>query len=109
MRVHGLDQLEVELAHELQVAIDPLQDWIDDQCLAARPAGEQVGVGSRNLIKELTEDHGAIPFDIQHTKLREFHRSGSPDFFAVRESANEHCRWGPLVTARGPPVRAWLL
>src|SRR5208282_3483846 len=70
MRVHGLDQLEVELAHELQVAIDPLQDWIDDQCLAARPAGEQVGVGSRYLIKELTEDHGAIPFDIRHTKPR---------------------------------------
>jgi hypothetical protein len=45
----------------------------------------------------LTEDHGATPFDIQRTKLREFYRSGSPDFFAVRESANGR-------VSRVPPV-----
>ena len=42
MRVDGLDQLQVELAHQLQIALDALQDRIDDQCLAAMAAGEQV-------------------------------------------------------------------
>ena len=47
MGVDGLDQFEVELAHQLQIAIDPLQHRIDDQRLAAVPAGEQIGVGAR--------------------------------------------------------------
>ena len=36
-----LDQPEVELAHQLQVAIDLLQHRIDDQRLAAAAAGER--------------------------------------------------------------------
>ena len=58
MRVHGLDQLEVELAHELQIAVDPLQHRIDDQRLAAVPAGEKIGVGARGAVEQLAEDHG---------------------------------------------------
>jgi hypothetical protein len=38
MRVDGLDQPEIELAHELQIAVDLLQHRIDDQRLAASPA-----------------------------------------------------------------------
>ena len=55
--VDGLDQLEVELGHELDVAIDLLQHGIDDQRLAAAPAGEEVGVGAGDAVEELAEDH----------------------------------------------------
>ena len=58
MRVDGLDQLEVELVDQLQVAVDLLQHRIDDQRLAAAPAGEQIGVGARDAVEELAEDHG---------------------------------------------------
>ena len=47
MRVDRLDQLEVELAHELEIAVDLLQHRIDDQRLAAAPAGEQVACRCR--------------------------------------------------------------
>ncbi len=35
MGVDGLDQFEIELVHELQIAVDLLQHRIDDQRLAA--------------------------------------------------------------------------
>ena len=57
MRVDGLDQLEIELAHELEIAVDLLQHRIDDQRLAAMPAGDEIGVGARNAVEELAEDH----------------------------------------------------
>ena len=57
--VHRFNQPQIQLFHELQVAIDLLQHRIDDQRLAARPAGEQIGVGAGRLIKELAEYHGA--------------------------------------------------
>jgi hypothetical protein len=57
--VHSLDQFEVELADQLQVAVDPLQHRIDDQRLAAVPAGDEIGVGTRRSIEQLAEDHGA--------------------------------------------------
>ena len=41
MRIDGLDQLEIELAHELQIAVDLLQHRIDDQRLAAMPTRER--------------------------------------------------------------------
>jgi hypothetical protein len=41
--VDSLDQLEVELIDELDVALDLLQYRVDDQRLAAAPAGEQIG------------------------------------------------------------------
>ena len=46
MRVDGLDQAQVELAQELDVAVDALEHGIDDQRLAAMPAREQIGVGA---------------------------------------------------------------
>ena len=57
-RVDRLDQLEVELVDELEVAVDLLQHRIDDQRLAAAPAGEQIGVGAGHAVEELAEDHG---------------------------------------------------
>ena len=46
MRIDGLDQLQVQFADQLQVAVDLLQHRIDDQRLAAASAGEQIGVGA---------------------------------------------------------------
>ena len=60
MRVDRFDQLEVELAHELQIAVDPLQHRIDDQRLAAMPAGEQIGIGAGRAVEELAEDHARL-------------------------------------------------
>ncbi len=57
MRVDGLYQLEFELAHELQIAVDLLQHRIDDQRLAAMPAGNEIGVGAGNAVEELAEYH----------------------------------------------------
>ena len=61
--IDGLDQLEVELAYELNVAVDLLQYRIDDQRFAAVPAGEKVGVGARSAVEQLTKDHGRVPPD----------------------------------------------
>jgi len=45
VRIHGLDQFEIEFAHELQIAVDPLQNRVDDQRLAAMTASKEVRVG----------------------------------------------------------------
>ena len=58
MGIDRLDQLEVELADELQIAIHPLQHRIDDQRLATVAAGEQIGVGAGRGVEQLAEDHG---------------------------------------------------
>ena len=49
--------IEFELAHELQIAVDLLQHRIDDQRLAALPAGNDIGVGAGNAVEELAEYH----------------------------------------------------
>jgi hypothetical protein len=49
--VHGFDQFEVKLADELEIAIDLLQNRIDDQGLPTPPTGEKVGVGPGGLIE----------------------------------------------------------
>ena len=36
MRIHRLDQLEVELTDKLQISVHLLDDRIDDECLAPR-------------------------------------------------------------------------
>ena len=46
MRVHRLDQFQIELADQLKIAVDLFQHRIDDQRLAAAPAREQIGVGA---------------------------------------------------------------
>ena len=57
VRIDGLDQPEVELVHELEVTVDLLQHGIDDQRLASAPAGQKIGVGPRDAVEELAEDH----------------------------------------------------
>ena len=57
MRVDRLDQLEIELANQLQIAVDLLDHRIDDQRLAAAPAREQIGVGAGRAVEQLAEDH----------------------------------------------------
>ena len=81
MRIHGLDQLEVELAHELKIAVDPLQHRIDDQRLAAVAAGEQIGVGAGRGVEQLAKDHRA-PSDrpIRCADLTRDSRAGSAAF-----------------------------
>jgi hypothetical protein len=44
--VDGLDEAEVKLANELKVAVDLLQDGIEDQRFATAAARQQVGVGA---------------------------------------------------------------
>ena len=61
MRIDGLDELEVELANKLQIAVDSLDDRVDDQRLAAMPAGEQISVGAGRAVEELAKDHRRFP------------------------------------------------
>ena len=61
MRVDRLDELEVELVDELQVALDLLDDRIDDQRLAAAAGRHQIGVGPLHAVVELAKDHGGHP------------------------------------------------
>ena len=58
MGVDRLDQPQVELLDQLDIAVDLLQHRIDDQSLAAAPAGEQVGVGAGDAVEQLAKDHG---------------------------------------------------
>ncbi len=60
VRVDRLDQLEVQLLHQLQVPVDLLQDGIDDQRLATVPAGHQIAVGARCAVEQLAENHGDL-------------------------------------------------
>ena len=57
MRVDGLDQLEIKLAHQLEIALDLLQNRIDDQSFAAMPTGDEISVSSGNAVEELAEYH----------------------------------------------------
>src|SRR5262250_189958 len=62
MRVRRLDQSEIELTHELQIAVNLLQHRINDQRLAAMPASEEISVGARNAVEELAEDHRRLRY-----------------------------------------------
>src|SRR4029078_3348025 len=57
MCVHGLHEFEIQFLDEMKVASALLQHRIDDQGLAARTACEQVGIGTGDVIEELTKDH----------------------------------------------------
>ncbi len=58
MGIDGLDQPEIEFTQQLAVAVDLLEHRVEDQCLAAVAAGQQIAVGSRNAVEELAKDHG---------------------------------------------------
>src|SRR5450759_1549824 len=64
MGIDRLDQPEGELAQQLAVAIDLLQHGIEDQRLAAGAACQQIAVGSRNDVEQLTKDHGWRGLDL---------------------------------------------
>src|SRR5271169_1961044 len=57
MGIHRLDQFQVKLAHELQIAVDLFQNRIDDQGLAAPSAGDKISISAGNAVKKLAEDH----------------------------------------------------
>src|SRR5262249_32712669 len=57
MRIHRLDQLEVELADKLDVTVDLLQYRIDNERLAPAPAGDEVGVSAGHAVEELAKNH----------------------------------------------------
>ncbi len=70
MAVDDLDEPEIEFAKQPDIALDAPQHGIDDQCLAAGAAGQQIGVGRGFGVEELAKDHigvqtrpwqGAIP------------------------------------------------
>jgi hypothetical protein len=57
VRVHRLHQPQVELGQELDVARDLVEHGVDDQRLAAAPAGQEIGVGAGDGVEHLAEDH----------------------------------------------------
>src|SRR6202012_3931766 len=60
MRVDSLDQLEVELAQQVAIAIGLLQHGVEDQGFAAGAARQQIGVGAGNAVEELAKDHARL-------------------------------------------------
>src|SRR5690348_17243182 len=62
MRIYRLDQSEIELTHELQITVNLFQHRINDQRLAAIPAGQEVSVGARNAVKQLAEYHRCLRY-----------------------------------------------
>jgi hypothetical protein len=57
VRVHRLHQPHIELLQELDVAINPFEDGIDDERLPAMAAREKIGVGARSAVEQLPENH----------------------------------------------------
>lgn len=55
--VGGPDEFQVELVKELNVAVYLLEHRVDDQRLAPRPAGDEIGVGAGHAFEQLPEDH----------------------------------------------------
>ena len=60
MGVDRLDEPEIELLHQLEVAVDLLEHRIDDERFAAAAAGEHVAIGARNAVEQLPEDHRCL-------------------------------------------------
>ena len=59
VRIEDDRQLEPELAEEPEIALDVLDDGIDEGGLAASFVTDEVREGRRLLVEELTEDHVA--------------------------------------------------
>src|ERR1700739_4989004 len=90
--VDGLDQLKVELADELKITLDLVEHRVDDQRLAAAPAGEQISVGARYRVEKLAEDHVRPP-------SRGFYRESARSKTVVSLSVS-------LLTCHNPPKKA---
>ncbi len=61
MRVDRLHELEIELLHQLEVAVDLLEHGIDDEGFAAATACEDIAIGARDAVEQLPEDHPGLP------------------------------------------------
>src|SRR5271170_2639374 len=61
MGVDRLDQPQIELLHQLEIAVDLLEHRIDDERLAAAAAGEDVAIGARDAVEQLAEDQSGLP------------------------------------------------
>src|SRR5262249_14971952 len=57
MRVDGLDQPEIELMNELQIAVNLFQHRIDDQRFSAMPTGDEISVGAGYAVEKLAKYH----------------------------------------------------
>jgi hypothetical protein len=57
MCIDHLDQAQVELFEQLQVAPGLFENRVDQQGFAAGPAGKQIGVGRGGLVEKLSEKH----------------------------------------------------
>lgn len=51
VRVDRLDQPNIKLAHQLQIAVNLVEHGIDDQRLPAAIAGEEIAVGAGDAIE----------------------------------------------------------
>ncbi len=60
VRIDGLDEFEIEIPQKLNVAIDLLEHGIDDECLSAAAAREQISIGARCAVEQLAKDHGLL-------------------------------------------------
>ena len=80
MGVDGLHQAHIQLLEELKVAIDPLQDGIDDERLAAMATGEEIGVGAGHAVEQLPEDHPGDSLSLAVAWGRFHHGGGAADF-----------------------------
>ncbi len=70
MGVDRLDEAQVELAEELDVAVDLLQHGIDDERLGAAAARDQVAVGAGHAVEQLSEDHRRPHVVVGHGGIR---------------------------------------
>ena len=104
VRVDGLDQLQVELGHQLQVAVDLLQHGIDDQRLPAPPAGQQIAVGARGLIEELTKNHDCLQRETHMNVLPRPAGAGSFARPVIPAEARTRREPGPRVKVRTSDV-----
>ena len=78
VRVDRLDEAQVELVQELDVALDLLEDGIDDERFAAAPAREQVAVGARDAVEHLAKDHTVISAGGSERSLNASPRRATP-------------------------------
>src|SRR5450759_4998921 len=96
MGIDRLDQPEIEFAQQLAVAIDLLQHGIEDQRLAAGAACQQIAVGSRNAVEQLTKDHGWRGLDLI---------SDNTAYSSAMASSFETHRFAMLDEVSGPSWR----